>query len=235
MKYENELEIDLGRCFRALVKKWWFMLALGMLFAVAGFVLTLDKKPDMYSATSSVYGMSSEAYSVTQAGVKAMNDYKNIATSMKVSERAALLMGKNDLSGEDVQKATTVSTGEESSKSSVAVATTSAILIFTCKYEDPVTAMEMANAVAEAFVIEMQSILGTDAVQVLDKPYTYKQYFDATKNQWMTRIVAFLAGIVLAAAIIVFGEIFDNKASTIRECTLREEIPVFGVIPRYKD
>lgn len=234
MKYENELEIDLGRCFRALVKKWWFVAALAVLFGIAGVALTLEKQDDLYTASSSVYGMSEESYTYTQTGVKAMNAYVDVATSMKVCERAALLMGKNNLTGEEVMKATTVSTGQEKT-STTAVQTDSTIIKITCKYNDPVIAMEMAQAVAEAFVMEMKNILGTDAVQVLDKPYSYKVAFDATQNQWMIRIVAFLAGAVVAAGIIFLGEIFDTKASTIRECSLREEIPVFGVIPRFKD
>lgn len=234
MKYENELEIDLGRCFRALMKKWWFVAALAVLFGIAGVAMTLDKSDDLYTASSSVYGMSAESYTYTQTGVKAMNDYVGVATSMKVCERAALLMGKNNLTGTEVMKATTVSTGQEKA-TSTATQNTSTIIKITCEYNDPVVAMEMAQAVAEAFVMEMENILGTDAVQVLDKPYSYKKAFDATQNQWMIRILTFLVGAVIATGIVFLGEIFDTKASTIRECSLREEIPVFGVIPRFKD
>lgn len=232
MKYENELEIDLGRCFRALVKKWWFVAALAVLFGIAGLALTLEKKSDLYTASSTVYGRSAESYSYTQTGVKAMNDYVNVATSMKVCERAALLMGKTTLTGEDVMAATTVSTGQQSSST---VQEDSAIIKITCQYKDPVVAMEMAQAVAEAFVMEMQNILGADAVQVLDKPYSYKQSFDATQYQWKIRIIMFVAGAVIAAVIIFLQQIFDSKASTVRECTLRDELPIIGMIPRFKD
>ncbi|MBQ6787615.1 MAG: hypothetical protein IJO85_07830 [Lachnospiraceae bacterium] len=235
MKYENEMEIDVGRCLRALVKKWWFMAVMAVLFGIIGLALTLDKAEDIYEATSTVYGMSAESYSYTQVGVSAMNDYVDIATSMKVCERAVLLMGSANVTGEDVQKATTVSLGGKESKSSTTVKADSTIMTIKCESSNPVEAMEMSQAVAEAFVMEMENILGNEAVRILDKPYAYKLAFDATQNQWMIRIVAFLFGGVFAAAIIVFGEIFDTKARTIRECSLREELPVIGVIPMSKE
>lgn len=234
MNYENELEIDLGRCFRALVKKWWFMAVMAVLFGIAGLALTLEKEDDIYSATSSVYVMSAESYSQTQVGITAMNAYSDIATSMKVCERAALLMGAENVTGEKIMEATTVSTGEESVASAY-VQKNSTVMTVTCQSNNPVEAMEMAQAVAEAFVMEMENITGTDAVRMLDKPYAYKVAYDATQNQWMIRIVAFLFGGVFAAAIIVLAEIFDTKARTIRECTMKDELPIIGVIPVTKE
>lgn len=233
MKYENEMEIDVGRCFRAMLKKWWFIAVMAVLFGLAGLALTLEKQDDIYEATSSVYGMSAESYSYTQVGVSAMNDYADIATSMKVCERAALLMGSANVTGENIKKATTVSAGKESSASTSKVDTT--IMTITCQSSNPVEAMEMSQAVAEAFVMEMENILGTDIVRILDKPYAYDVAFDATQNQWKTRIIAFLFGGVFAAAMIALGEIFDSKARTIRECTLGEQLPIIGVIPTTKE
>ncbi len=234
MNYENEMEIDLGRCFRALVKKWWFMAVMAVLFGIAGLALTLEKQDDLYSATSSVYVMSSESYSQTQVGITAMNAYADIATSMKVCERAALLMGAENVTGEKIMEATTVSTGEDTAASAY-VQKNSTVMTVTCQSNNPVEAMEMAQAVAEAFVMEMENITGTDAVRMLDKPHAYKMTFDATQRQWLIRIVAFLFGGVFAAVIIVFAELFDSKARTIRECTMRDELPVIGVIPVTKE
>ena len=233
MKYENEMEIDVGRCLRALVKRWRFLAAMVILCGIAGIFLTMDKKEDTYEATSSVYAMSGESYSNAQVGVSAMNDYADIATSMKVCERAALLMGNANVTGEDIMEATTVSTGKKSS--SATTVQDSTILKITSEYTDPVVAMEMSQAVAEAFSIEMENILGTDAVRILDKPYSYKVSFDATQHQWLTWIGSLVAGFLLGAVVIVLGEIFDSKTRTIRECTMRDELPIIGVIPRYKD
>lgn len=235
MNYENEMEIDLGRCFRALVKKWWFMAVMAVLFGMAGLALTLEKEDDIYSATSSVYVISAESYSQTQLGITAMNAYADIATSMKVCERAALLMGTENVTGEEIKDAVTVSVGKENKEAVVSLKTDSTIMNIKCDSTNPVEAMEMAQAVAEAFVMEMENITGMDAVRLLDKPYSYEMIYDATQHQWLIRIVSFLLGSVFAAVIIVFAELFDSKAKTIRECTMRDELPVIGVIPETKE
>lgn len=232
MNYENELEIDLGRCFRALLKKWHFMAVMAVIFGVAGIALTLEPQDDMFTASSTVYSMSTESYSYAQQGVSAMNDYLNVATSMKVSERAALLMGDSRVTGEDVMKMTTASTGKKETTSS---SIDSTIITITSETNDPVLSMEMAKAVAEAFVMEMENILGNDSIKVLDEPYAYKQTQNGVQLQWLIRIALFMVGAMIAAGIIMVMEIFDNKTSTIRECTMREQLPVIGVIPRFKD
>lgn len=236
MNYENEIEIDLGKCLRALVRKWWFMVALAVLFGIAGFILTLGDKKDVYEAKSGVYAVATDSTGNTQLGVTAINSYSDRITSMKVCERAALMMGDKNITGADIQDATSIITSNSStSTSSSALADKAAALKIKCESDNPVTAMEMANAVAESFVIEIRNILGEDCIKVLDKPSSYDVVFNANQNKWMIRIVAFLAGGVLAAAIIVLGEIFDSKARTIRECTLGDKLPIIGVIPMMKN
>lgn len=233
MKYENEMEIDVGRCIRAVVKKWWFIALMAVLFGIVGVALTLEKGMDEYGASSSVYSVSAGSYKDSQTGTSAMNDYADIATSMKVCERAALLMGNPDITGKQIMESTYVTMPGGSSTSYTK--SDSAIMKITSYAIDPVVAMEMSQAVAEAFIMEMQNMLGTDDVQLLDKPYNYFVAYDATQSQWKIRLVAVLAGIVMAMAIVVLTEIFDTKVRSIRECSLREELPIIGVIPECRD
>ena len=233
MKNENEVEIDVGRCLRTLGRKWNFLIIMAVLFGIVGFILTLDKGEDRFTATSTVYAMSGDSYNDAKLGVTAMNEYSDIVTSMKVCERAALLMGNPNVNGETIMRATSVDAGEKTSNS--VMVQTSTILKITCEYSDPVVAMEMAQAVSDAFTIEMENILGSDAVKPLDKPFNYKVSFDATQNQWKIRMMMFIFGAVVAAVIVVLGEIFNSNTCTIRECTLHDELPIIGVIPDYKD
>lgn len=233
MKYEKKVEIDVGRCFRVLRRNWWFMAVMAVVFGIAGVALTLEKEEDIYSASSSVYVMSPESYEQTQMGITAMNAYADIAAAGRVCERAALLMGVENVTGEDIKAATTLSVGEEREASAYAQKNSS-IMVIECKANHAIEARKMAQAVAEAFVIEMENMMGTEVVRVLDKAYAYEVVFDAAQNQWRIRIMACLAGVIFAAGIIVLAEIFDSKARTVRECTMRDELAIIGVIPRTK-
>ena len=94
--------------------------------------------------------------------------------------------------------------------------------------------MKMADAVADAFVLEMADILGTDSVQVLDKAYTSKIALDGNVQKWKIRILAAVAGCMLTCFMIVFFEIFDRYIRTTREASIRGKLPVIGIIPEYK-
>ena len=88
---------------------------------------------------------------------------------------------------------------------------------------------------AQSYAIEMNAILNLDAVKVLDTAYSANLSYNATREAWKTRIEYAFIGFVIACAIVVVGEILDNKIRTLREATIKEEIPVIGIIPDYKN
>ncbi len=95
--------------------------------------------------------------------------------------------------------------------------------------------MEMADAMAQSYAMEMQEILNSDSVKTLDNAYTYNLSTNASKEAWKNRILFAAFGFVLSCAVVVVCEIFDRKVRTVREATIRESIPVIGLIPDYKD
>ena len=223
MKYRNEIEIDVGRCFRALKNKYRLIIIMSLLFLLIGVACTLGKRENKYSAQATVYSVSSGSYTESKTGISAMNDYVDVATSYKVCQRAAY-------------KSIKVVESESSSKtSSVSYMTNdSAIIIITATCESKKISMKMADAVADAFVLEMSDILGTDSVQVLDKAYTSKIALDGNVQKWKIRILAAVAGCMLTCFMIVFFEIFDRYIRTTRDASIRGKLPVIGIIPEYK-
>ena len=81
----------------------------------------------------------------------------------------------------------------------------------------------------------MESILSTDAVKTLDSAVTYNKTRDARLEAWKNRLSAAAIGIILACLVVVACEIFDSKVRTVREATIRDNIPVIGIIPDYKE
>lgn len=237
--YKNELEIDVFRCFRALIKRVKFIVLITVLFLIVGVALTLNVGEDKYTSYATVYAAADGSYSEASNAVTAMNAYLNVANSYKVSQRAALLMGRSDVSAEDVLRSVSVSSSAKTTSSSSSVSnfmnSSATIIRFSATTNDPELSMEMADAMAQSYTIEMTSILNTDAVKTLDNAYTYYKSLDAGRQAWKNRIKYMLIGFVLSCIVVVVGEIFDMKVRTIREATIREQIPVIGIIPDYKD
>ena len=237
MCYRNEIEIDIGRCIRALWSKKLLILLITLLFAVIGISLTIEEREDKYKATTTLYSVASGSYSESKTGISAMNDYVDVATSHKVCQRAAYMLGRPDIDASTVMKSIKVVENESSSSASSSaarLANDSAIIIITAVTNDANVSMQMADAVAEAFVMEMENIIGTASVQILDEAYDYEVASYGNAERWKTRVLATAFGFIISCCMIVFFEIFDGYIRTIREGSIRGELPIIGVIPEFK-
>ena len=238
--FKNEIEIDVFRCINALFKKKKIIACITALFLVIGVALTVNPGEDKYTASSTVYAAADGSYTDATNAVTAMNAYLDVAKSYKVSQRAALIIGRSDVSAKDVQDSTYVNSSATTNKSSSAsissfLNSSATIITFTATSTEPALAMEMADAMAQSYAIEMNGILNSDSVKTLDNAYTYVKSTNATIEAWKDRIKVTAVGFVLACLLVVICEIFDRKVRTIREASIRESIPVIGIIPDYKE
>ncbi|WP_026669959.1 Wzz/FepE/Etk N-terminal domain-containing protein [Butyrivibrio sp. AE3006] len=234
--FKNELEIDVFRCIRALWKNAIYILIISILFFIAGFGLTLDKGEDRYGATASVYASAVNSYSDATLAVTAMNAYMDVAKSYKVCQRAALILGRGDIEADDIQSSVYVSSSDDDEITTSVVKTNSAAIIsFTADTDDPEVSMAMADAMAQAYTIEMANILQMDAVKVLDNAHSYYVSHNALQSAWKIRIAFFIAGFVLACVAVIVLVIMDKRVRSIHEATIGDKLTVIGVIPDFKD
>ena len=235
--YKNELEVDIARCLHALVKKIWFILIMAALFFMMGFGYTINIGEDRYSAYATVYAAADGSYVDAANAVTAMNAYLNVASSYKVSQRAALLMGRANITGEDVKNSTSVNSSSTRSETSTAsfMNSSATIITFYATTNDPDLSMEMADAMAQSYALEMNEILDKDSVKMLDNAVNAEVSYNAKMAAWRTRIIAAAAGFLLACILVVACEIFDSKVRTVREATIKNAIPIIGIIPDNKD
>ena len=234
--YKNALEIDVGRCVNTLIRKWKFIVVITVLFFVAGFGYTIDNGVDYYTASATVYAAADGSYSDATTAVTAMNAYLSVAVSYKVCQRAALIMGRDDIDPSYIQGSVSVSSSaRNSSTTSSFIISSATIISFSATTTDPQLSMAMADAMAQSYSIEMAEILNKNSVKVLDNAHYARLSYNAVKRAWMVRAIAVAVGFVLACVFIVAFEIFDPKVRTVRDASIRDNIPVLGIIPDYKD
>ncbi|MDD5934266.1 MAG: Wzz/FepE/Etk N-terminal domain-containing protein [Clostridiales bacterium] len=221
----KEIEIDLGRVFKALLHKLWLILLVAVIsFGLSLVLIKSVKTVPLYRAEATVYSVANGSYKLSVEGTNAMKDYSEIITTLKVSERAALLLGDDSINGYYIMNCITPYYTEDSS-----------ILTIRCLDRNPEMAIKIANAVANAFVIEMRTITGTEDVQMLDEAYTYYLYQTGATSATVKRLIFIAVIVFILCAYIALNEIFTTKLKTIRECTLGGELDVIGVIPVYKN
>ncbi len=235
--YKYEFEIDVFRCVNALFRKKAFIAIITVLFFVIGLGLTLEVGEDQYTSVATVYAAADGSYTDATNAVTAMNAYLDVAMSYKVNQRAALILGRSDIDATDIQKVISVASSlkKNNSSSVTSFITSSATIIsFSATTNDPELSREIADAAAEAYEIEMVSILKTDSVRSLDSASIGELTTNARLEAWKDRIKFMLVGFVLACGIVVACEVFDTKVRTIREATIKGQLPIIGIIPDNK-
>lgn len=231
MDFGRVIEIDFVRCFKALLKNLKWIIYSTVLFFVIGIfvaVFFVDTK-NVYDAKSSVYSIAYGSYSESAEGINAIKTYSEIVKSLRVSERAALLLGDDSLDKFTIYDMIEV---EEPVLNSYGyVEEESAIINIHAYSTNKEDAVRVANAVANAYVMEVTSITMSNSVQVLDEAYNCDITYNARKNQLLYIVVITAIGLLLSCAIIVLHEIFSSRIRSLKQGSLYGELEIIGVIP----
>lgn len=152
MTAADDTTIDVGSWFTTLLRNWWVILALVVLGAVVGGVVTM-LTPKEYSATSSVYiGQTTDALGQAMAG---LNSNPKAATQLLASQalldEAAKATGMN-MTSSRLRRETTVETPSQTIKTTVSAVN---IVVITVTDTKKVRATAAANALANALVAKL--------------------------------------------------------------------------------
>ena len=217
-----EIKIDFRRYFLAIKKNKLIVIIVAIASLAIGILLNYNVKPDKYRAYSNVYSVSFGSYTDSVEGVYVLQTYSDIINSRKVANRPAMIIGDDSLDGEKIKSMITYSYSEQSPVYYIYATST-----------DPQLSMTIANAVAKAFVIEMNNIMGEDNAQILDEAYDYEQVFNGRKDQIKNILIITLLGTLLCLFVIVMISFFSNKVESVNDVTLNGEIEILGVIPNF--
>ena len=234
MNGERIIYIDFRQCVRAVFKKWTVLLAMagvGMLLAIAASFL-LAKQEDVYRATTSVYCAGDKSYNEAAQSVQLLNIYADIIQSSRVAERANRILGNAYPDAEVILDMINVDYGEDSTP--LTSNTSKSIVIkLVSESVNEQEAVDVANAMAEAFVREMSTILSDSNIQLLDEARTATKVYEAEKQNLIYIIIGAIIGMFLAVAWIVTIEIFSVNLNTVSDGTLFGKLDIIGVIPEF--
>lgn len=221
----TEIKIDIKRCIIGIIKKWWLIAGVTILSVCGVSLLTLNVDPDIYSAEATVYSVSYEGeYESAMESANVMRTYLDVINSNKVADRAALILDDTNITGAVIKNMITISASETSTVIGIIATSTDEMLV-----------QNVANAVAEAFVTEIQNITGESNVQILDKADTSSMYSSGKTAQTTKRILGGIIGFIIIFAIVCGKEIFSNEIHCVRECDLDGNINILGIIPVYDE
>lgn len=210
--------------FKLLQKHLAMVIVLPVVLALATAGVSWGLMQNQYTATVSVYVLSSsssEQNTIQNSDLSASqliaNDIAELANSDIVAERTAEELGMTSLAGYDI---------------SVNSSTTTRVIEISVESGEPAAAATVANKIAEVLSSVAQEVMGVESVNIVDEAKTPEA--PSGPNRPMYTAVAFLAGLFLAVAIVVVMDMVNTRVRTPEEAEELLGVPVIGRIPKIK-
>jgi capsular polysaccharide biosynthesis protein len=219
-----EFYLDFSRIFRKLYRQLWLIFVVTALAAAAGVAFTWNTTPDTYKAEVTLVGASNGSYSNAVGNTYIIRNYSALIRSEKIATRVIQGLPQYNLDKPVVQQMVTASFDKTAD---------SALVFVDARAIDPVLAIDVANAAADAFVSELRNVTGADVAIIVDQASVAIIDFSGQSSQMRMRIEFAAGGFVMACVLLSLIEMFSKRISRADDCTLHGTIELLGVIPRY--
>lgn len=221
-------EIDLKELFQIAIKRWWILVLAAVVCTAAAGVISFYVLEPVYQSSTTLYiGKNLDtntdlAYNDLMLGSQLVKDYREIAKSNRVMYAVI-----KDL------KLKNVSAGGLAASVNVSLKNETRVIQITVQNTDPVMAMNIANKVAEVFMVEAVGIMKVENVSVIDVAEVSNS--PVKPNKRTNIMIAFVLGLVLGAGIIFLIEFLDDTIKTPEDVEKHVGLPVIGTIPVFPE
>ena len=202
----DEVTIDLGALFSALLDKIVIIILAGVVAACVAFLGTKLFITPTYDSTTKIYVVSQAnsnsnlTYNDVQLGTQLTKDYMEMVKSRTVVESVIAELGL-DLTYEEM-----------CDKISVANTTDTRIMAITVSDENPKMAQEMANSLRTAVSEQIRQVMRVDEVNVVDEANLPDK--PARTSAFKNFAIGGVIGVFVAVAVIVLIFVIDDRIKT---------------------
>lgn len=226
----NILRNFVSALYRMWKMKWIivFSTIIGLLLSVAFFKYR-GTTPTYYSAAaiySAVYGSSSDTFS----GITIMNTYASVLGTSRVCASAASEIDDPAVTADylmslvDSNRIALVGASNEQKNYSYRLELQTVL-------ESTENLVEITNAMANAYVAEINDLLGADTLQVFEKATDIGSV--PQKSNTLYYILFAAGGFLLSAGIIFLKEFFSSKVYIVSQCESDKKM-ILGLLPYTK-
>ncbi len=195
-------------------------------FIFLGFIGVRDE----YEATATIFSAAYGSLSESSTGVTVMNTYSSLLNSTRVCEKAAAELNNSaypaDVLKEMVEEEEIYIDGANTNSRYYGYTIDLVVVA-----EDPYDSIRIANAMADAFVLEINDIVGGGTLQIMEEARKVEE----SKNISVIIVALIFSGIafVFSSLIIFAKEFFTEKVYTIPQCEQNGDL-ILGLIPDAK-
>jgi capsular polysaccharide biosynthesis protein len=228
MAYNDvETEWDAGGMMKVLKKRLW-LIALITVIAVgigggASFYLM---KPVFETKISIVIGK------IPSQGVKSQYDYNDIMMLQNLLKTYAEIASSRAVAARAINTLQLIGVSPENllNQMSVVPQMNTQIIDLKVKNGNAVTARDVANGLANAFIEESKRIFPSGNVQIIDEAIVPEN--PISPNKKIIIAISFLLGLLVSIGLVYLIEYLDNTVKTEGDVEKYICIPVIGIIPK---
>lgn len=232
----EECDYDIIENIIVSIREVWKKKLLIILVTIAGFLLSIivttviGNSVRYYSSAtlfSAVYGN----YTDTTQGVAVMNRYSDLIRSSRVCSRAAQALTEYNISASDLQNM--VSNGSikvsGANTNSASYGYKLTISVFADSKEE---VLPITNAMATAFAGELNELIGSDTIQVMDDATNYASFDTLNVKLYL---LLFTGGAFAASCGLVFVlAFFSPWVRSVEQCEQNPDL-ILGLLPYSKN
>lgn len=223
VRREEEIEIDLKELFFYLLGKAAYIMGAGVALAALALAVTVFFITPKYTSTTSMYVLNRQnaetvSNSDLQSSTYLTKDYMELIKSRTVVESVIADLGLEETAYDDIL-----------GSMSVAAKSDTRIISISVTDADPYLARDIANAVRVAAAAQIQQVMKTEAVNVVDEANipTEKSSPSIKKNV----IIAGFIGVFLVAAWFVVLFLLNDKIVTADDVERYLGLGILGQMP----
>ena len=232
----EEQDFDIIENAFVALREVWKKKLLIVLVTIAGFLMSVifmsikGNSTNYYSSAtlfSAVYG----SYSDTTTGVAAMNRYTDLIRSSRVCNRAAQNLVGYNITSKELQQMTANGSIKISgaNTNSMSYGYKLTVSVYSDSKEQIVA---IANAMATAFAAELNDLLGSQTIQVMDEATGYASY--STLNVFLYILLFTGAGFAGASGLIFVLAFFSPWVRSVAQCEQDRDL-ILGMLPYTKN
>ncbi|OUQ16214.1 hypothetical protein B5E84_12625 [Lachnoclostridium sp. An14] len=236
MELSRIISIDFGYCLIVLKKSIPRILVAAMVGTAIGILAALlyVNPENSYRALATVYSFADGSYDESAQGLNALKVYSEIVKSRKVAERARVLLGPTHLTVGQIYDM--ISTDARVIQGSTYVyENNTAVLKIYADSSRQTDSVAVVNAVADAFVQEINNLSDSNTMRVLDYSQGAGKTYDATKQRSLTVIFCTVGGAFVYILIRILTVVLSFRIETLKDVQLYGQLAVLGVIPNFKE
>lgn len=219
----DEIAIDLKELFCVLLRKKWWIILSALVFSVTVFIISKYVVDPEYDSTTKIYVMNKQdngallTYADIEIGTKLMKDYMTLVTSRPVTEDVIDNLGL-PLSHQDLLQMIQVNNPQDTR-----------ILEIRVRYNNPVMAKKIADAVREASAKHIAKVMDIEEVNIVE--YANIPAGPSNHNIQKNIMIGAITGALLAAACFILLFLLNDSLKTAEDVERYLDISVLSSIP----